>query len=102
MTPQELNNKIIEALDIGHLSETDRQQTIEMASVAVYQGVVSEAVEKLTDEQGDAFERLLDGEPTPEAVLQFFQANIPDFDQLVAAEVTNFIQEGKELMAKIG
>jgi hypothetical protein len=102
ITKTALNDDIIAALDIAHLPEDKRQGVIEMATATIYAAVVSEAVEGLTDNQGEEFERLLDTEPDADKVLSFFSTAIPDFSALVAREVTAFIQGGRDVMDQIG
>lgn len=91
---------LIQALGIQDLDAEKQQQILERTGAVIYQSIVTRAMEEMTDEQADEFEKMLEGEATPESVLAFFQANIPGFDQMIDEEAKHYL-EGAQAPAAI-
>ena len=86
---------LVKALGIQSLSAEKQEEALERSGALVYQAVVTRALEEMDDPAVDEFEKLLEGEPTPETLLAFFQENIPGFDAMIQEEAKNFIDLGE-------
>ena len=99
---QESKINLIEKLGLMNLPEGDREALLEKTGDIVFQKILARAMEKLTNEDREAFEALFDREDTTEdVVLDFLQSKIPDLDSLVKDEISGFLSEADDIMSKI-
>ncbi len=92
---------LAKALGIADLPEADRMELLERAGVLIYQAVITRAMEEMTDEQVDEFEKFVDtGEPTPETMLMFFRSKIQSFDMMIDDEARKYIEFTQKMMAE--
>ena len=82
------------ALGIDALPLDEQELVLERSVVIIYQSVVTRAMEEMTDDAVDEFEKMLEKEPTAEEVLAFFRANIPGFDAMIEEETKLFMDRG--------
>lgn len=101
--PQLLQQNIIEALDMEHLSETERLTWLEKIGEIVFQGAMLKAMSMLSEEQQTQLNILLgeanaDGanEEQQEKAITFLRAAAADFDALIAEEVRTLVLEYKK------
>lgn len=76
--------------------DEDREKFLAEASEKVLEAVVARIEEKLPPEKREEFYRLFEQEPptSAEEKTAFFRENIPEFADLVLAEVERFRREG--------
>ncbi len=86
---------LVKALGIESLPPEEQEAVLERSGALVYQAVVTRALEEMEDPAVDEFEKLLEGEPTPETLLAFFQEKIPNFNDMIAEEAHGFLELGK-------
>lgn len=83
---------IIQALGIEKLKEEDQMELLEQAGIVIYQSIVTRAMEEMSDEAVDKFEKVVAGEPTPEVMLAFFHDKIPNFASMVEEETKKYLE----------
>jgi hypothetical protein len=86
---------LVKALGIEALSPEDQEMALERSGALVYQAVITRALEEMDEPAVDAFEKLLEENPTPESVLAFFTEKIPNFEAMIAEEAKQFADLGK-------
>ena len=98
--PQESNthNMLVKALGIESLPLEKQEEIIGSAGAIIYQAVITRALEEMTDEVVDEFEKLTETEPTPDQMFAFFRQKIPNFDGMIEEEASLFIKDGEDLM----
>ena len=89
------NAVLVKALGIGSLPEEEQEAALERAGALVYQAVVTRALEEMDEATVDEFEKILEGTPSPELLLAFFQEKIPNFEVMIAEEAKQFMELGK-------
>jgi hypothetical protein len=85
---------LIKALGIEELPTEEQEAVLERSAALVYQAVVTRALEEMDEPTLDAFEKLVEKNPTPEMLLEFFQEKLPDFEIIIAEEAKNFLSLG--------
>ncbi len=93
MALDEITKKIIvQALDIESLPQEDQAVALERAGILIYQSIITRAMEEMTDEAVDEFEKVVEGGPTPEAMLTYFHEKIPNFNKMIEEETKKYIE----------
>ncbi len=93
---------LAKALGVENLKPEEQEKMIADAGVIIYQLVLTRAMEEMSDETVDEFEKVISGEPTPEIVFTFFREKIPNFDAMIQEEAKAFIEDGQNIMNQIG
>ncbi len=96
------HNILIKALGLEKLEATDQQRIVEESGAVIYQIVLLKALEEMSDEQVDEFQKLLENNPLPEKVFGFFREKIPHFDELIEKETNEYVTDGQNIMSQIG
>ena len=79
-TNETMNSILIKALGLEKASPEKQAEVVEAIGVVVYQAVITRAMEEMSDDKLDAFEKVTDSEPTPEILIEFFMKEIPNFE----------------------
>ncbi len=85
----ELTKNIIEALGLEGIPEEEQEVLVTRAAELVMQEILISAVEQLPEDQIDAYTALIDTDPEPDAVFEFFHSHIENFDDMVDAAVAS-------------
>lgn len=93
---------LAKALGVSSLPQEEQEAMIESAGAIIYQAVLTRAMEEMPEEALDEFEKIINGEPTPELIFAFFRSKIVDFDKMIEEEAKNFIEDGQNIMSQIG
>jgi hypothetical protein len=93
---------LIREFGLGALSESELDEAIETLGRIVFEGVMLRAIDIWTERDKDRFDRLMDSNPSQEAVTNFLRATIPDFDEIVRAEVASVKAATTGVMKNIG
>ncbi|MBI4159642.1 hypothetical protein HY504_00570 [Candidatus Wolfebacteria bacterium] len=94
-----LKQNIIKDLGIDLLPEDKQEEVILRIGKLIFQGVLLRVMDLLGDADKDELEKLMAGDgATPEAVMKFLQQKIPNLDEVVRDEVTEFKKESVEFM----
>lgn len=96
-----LPRDISSLLGLDALSEGERQQMLAKISELIHSAVIARALMVMPKEKQDEFEKLLDGNPAPEAVAGFLQTNVPDLSTIVEEEVRRFKEESVNILGAV-
>ena len=97
-----LHQNIIKDLGLDTLSEKEQEEALLKIGKIIFQSILIKVIEKLDDNEIDNFTELLEKNPNDEKViLDFLQAKIPNFNELVNNEVANFKKESMDFMKEI-
>lgn len=90
-TNETMNSILIKALDIEKASPEKQAEVIESIGVVTYQAVITRAMEEMSDDKLDEFEKITDSEPTPEILINFFIKEIPNFEIMMKEEAAKVL-----------
>lgn len=97
-----LQENIIKDLGLDALPESEREEALMSIGKMVFQGVLMRAINELSDEDAEAFGKLMEEKPDDQqAVLDFLQSKVSNFDEIVKEEAMNFKRDGIDFMKKI-
>lgn len=89
-----LNESILKELGIDKLPPEEQEQIILAIGKTIFESVLVRVIQLLDDQDLDEFEKLMTENPNDQqALLSFLQAKVPDFNQIVAEEVSKFKHE---------
>lgn len=100
-TDYSMHSILVKALGLENEPIENQNRAVEGMGAVIYQAVITRAMEEMNDEQIDAFEKITDGEPTPEILIQFFLENIPDFETMMKEEATRIVADSVNIMSKV-
>lgn len=101
-TDIKMHSALIKALHIEALDEVKQIEMIESMGAIIYQGAIMKALDTINGDQLTEFEKLTDKNPAPDQIFAFFREKIPNFDDLIQEEATQFIADGDNIMSQIG
>jgi len=97
-----LRQNIIKDLGLDTLSEKEQEEALLKIGKIIFQSILIKVIEELDDNEIDNFTELLEKNPNDEKViLDFLQAKVPNFNELVNNEVANFKKESMDFMKEI-
>lgn len=85
-----LDESILELLHLQDLPEAEKTELLAKMTELVKSRVVDVVLGRLTENQRDEFDALIESDATPAQAEQFFQKAVPDFDQILAEETLRF------------
>jgi hypothetical protein len=97
-----INNNIIKILGIDTLPIEQQKETMEKLGAIVYQEVMLRALDAMTDEDKDEFEKLIEKDPSPEAMFTFLSQKVPNLDAIAKEEAEKLHAESADIMSQIG
>lgn len=80
------------------LSEAEKQELIQRAGEAVLTNVATTISERLPEEQQQEFSRIFGEETTEEEKLAFLETHVPDFEEVLLAEIIRMRAEAFQRM----
>ncbi len=92
----ELNKNIFEVFGIGEMSEGEQEEAIIGIGEVIFKSVLLRVLPILKEEELKEYEKLLEKNPEPDEVLEFFFEKIPNFLQVVAEETEKLKKEYEE------
>lgn len=101
-TNDTMNSILIKALGLEKASPEKQAEVVEAIGVVVYQAVITRAMEEMTDDKLDAFEKITDAEPTPELLINFFMKEIPNFEMMMREEAAKIVADHVTVANQIG
>ncbi len=102
MTQDEKNtslsiDEIIEQMfDFSGYSEEEKQKLIDEASDLILESALIRALDEAGETTQQAFDELMEKNPSPEELSNFISQYLPDFDNYLAEELMNFHKAGLE------
>ncbi|MDO8557344.1 MAG: DUF5663 domain-containing protein [Candidatus Jorgensenbacteria bacterium] len=103
MTQQDaLSKNIIKELGLDALPADQQADTLLKIGEIINQRIIVKALDSLSDEDKDAFDAILGKETeNPEAIITFLRSKIPNFDGMVAKEISDFKQSSIDFLNKV-
>ncbi len=98
----EINKNIVVTLGINMLPVENQKEAMERLGAIVYQEVMLRALDILTEEDKDAFEKIIEKDSNPETLFGFLSEKIPNLDEIVREEAENLRKESSDIMSEIG
>ncbi|MCI5051462.1 MAG: hypothetical protein MRY57_04080 [Candidatus Pacebacteria bacterium] len=95
--PEYTLEQIIESMfDFSDYSEEEKQEVIEETTGMITEAALLRGLDQAGKSVQDAFNDFLETEPNEEQMMEFIQTNIPDFEKLIAEEISLFDKMGDE------
>lgn len=98
----EINKNIVVTLGINTLPAEKQKEVMESLGAIVYQEVMLRALDILSEEEKDEFEKLIEKDPNPETMFGYLVAKIPNLEEIVKEEAENLRKEGADIIGRIG
>ena len=98
----DINKNIVLTLGINTLPVEQQKEAMERLGAIVYQEVMLRVLDILTEEDKDAFEKLIEENPDPEILFGFLSDKVPNLDEIVKEEAEKLREESKDIMNEIG
>lgn len=97
-----IQKNIISALELENLLPEERQEIILRVGAIIYQNVLMRAMEVMTENDQDEFEKLLDKNANPEDIFSFLKDKVKDFEKIIDEEAIKFKNQASNIMDQIG
>ena len=97
-----VNQNIIEILGIDKLPVEQQKEAMERLGGIVYQEVMLRVLDLMTDEDKDAFEKLMEENPDPEVMFTYLASKVPNIDTMIVEEAESLKKEAVDIMGDIG
>lgn len=94
-----LQETIIKNFGLSDFLEEEREEMIMQIGATIYEAVLTRAMGILTDEEQQEFEKIIDEERGPDALLTFLKEKIPSFHTIVQEEIEQLKREHQELVS---
>lgn len=99
---QGIKQNIIKGLGLDALPEEAQERALESMSRIIFQNIIVNSLDELSEADQDAFEKLLSSDGvTGDAISEFLSQRIPNFNELVEKEVANFRNEAAEFVDNV-
>lgn len=99
---QKLRQTIINAYNLGSLSEDEQNDIIERIGSLIFQGILMRVMEDMPETLQSEFEEMLDKDASPEMIIGFLRDNVQDFEKIAQEEAEKFQRESMSVMNQIG
>lgn len=100
-TNKNIHKVLIKVLGVEDASPEKQDELVDSVGAVVYQAVIVRAMEEMSDEVIDEFEKLTNGAPTPDLIIEFFMKNIPNFEQMMKEEAEKVLGDGIAMMKNL-
>ncbi len=98
----DINKNIVTTLGINNLPVEQQKEAMERLGAIVYQEVMLRVLDILSEEDKDAFEKLIEKDSNPESMFAFLSEKVPNLDEIVREEAEKLREESAEIMSEIG
>ena len=98
----EINKNIVTTLGINKLPVEQQKEAMERIGSIVYQEVMLRALDILTEEEKDEFEKIVEKDASPDNLFDFLTDKIPNLGDIVVEEAEKLRKESAEIMEDIG
>lgn len=99
---QKINADIIDILGIKNLGEEEQKDAMEKMGGLVYQEIMLRAIDMLSEEDKNDFEKIITENPNPEAMFDFLEEKIPNIEEIAREEAEKFKTDSANIMNQIG
>lgn len=97
-TLEDIQRKIAETLGVTDSTDQKDLDMMDKATDVILKKIFLDTIEKLSDEDADAYAMLLEEERSPEDIQKFLNEKISDFNALRNKTIEDFLREMKEAM----
>jgi len=98
----QINKNIVLTLGINALPVEKQKEAMERLGSIVYQEVMLRVLDILTEEEKEAFEKLIEKDNDPETMFGFLSDKIPNLNEIVKEEAEKLREESAEIISEIG
>ncbi|NOY35607.1 MAG: hypothetical protein GXP44_01655 [bacterium] len=95
-----IKENIIKELGLEELSEEGQMEMVTKMTESVLKRIAINALEKLSDEEREEFEKLQEN-ASPEEIDAFLRSKIGDYEQMIKETVVEFKNEIKESISRL-
>ena len=96
MTDQtQLQSQLVKELGIDTLPPEKQEELLIKMTEVLLKRIFVETMEKLSDTDREAYEKLIDDNTNPDQINNFLQEKIPNYDDMVQKIITSFKDEMK-------
>ena len=89
-------------MGIDSLPVEEQKDTMEKLGAIVYQETMIRVLDTMSEEDKDAFEKLIESNPDPEKMFSFLSEKVPDISSIVSQEAQKLKDESSKIMDNIG
>jgi len=93
MTQDEVQQHILDAFDLSDLPEELKEAFLIQFGELVYKNVMMRAAELLGEDDIEEFDALIADSTEPQAIFQFLEKKLPNFEDIISEEVVRLKQE---------
>jgi hypothetical protein len=97
-----INKTIMRALGVSELPLEKQHEAMEMFGEIIYKAILFRALENMSDQDKNEFEKILDADADMEAIFRFLATKVSDIDTIAKEEAGKLRNEDEELMSQIG
>jgi hypothetical protein len=85
-----IQKNIEEVLGIEGLSQEEQEDIVTRIGALIYQNVLMRALDKMSEEDQDEFEKILDKDATSEEIFSFLEEKVDNFKDIINEESLKF------------
>lgn len=97
-----MRDTLIKTYHLESLSEEKQNEMIESIGSLIFQGVLLRVAPQMSEDQQNKLEAMLESQATPDELMGFMSAEIPDFEAIVKEEAEGFKSQSEAIMSQIG
>ncbi len=91
-----IQKKLIDELGLSNLSQDKQEQLLIKMTEVVLKRIFVETMEKLSHDDQEAYNQLIENKATPEEMEKFLAEKIQNYDEMVKKIVEDFKEEMKK------
>ncbi len=88
-----IKQNIVEVFKINDLPEAEQEEMLARLGKIIFQAVLLRILPLFDENTMSEYDKLMDSDASPEAVLDFFMEKVPAFSQIAAEETENLKKE---------
>jgi hypothetical protein len=92
---QQIQQTIIDELGLSDLPQEKKDALLTKMMEVVLKRIFLETMEKLSEEDQEAYSKMIDANATPEEADAFLKEKIADYDQMIARIIDGFKEDMK-------
>ncbi len=97
---EDLRNNIITTFGIDKMPEEKREEMVNRIGKIIFEAVLMRVLPMLTEEELNEYEKLLEKNVSPDQLMEFFFAKVPNFLEIISEESANFQKDASAFLAQ--
>jgi hypothetical protein len=93
----QLQKDLIEELGLTDFSQDKQEQLLIKVTESVLKRIFLETMYRLSEAEQASYDKMIDGNASPEEVEKFLREKIADYDNIIKKTIRDFKQEMKDL-----